>query len=461
MRLKEVLEEALRLAKPPPREEEELKETVNLLLRETRAEAEKTEGAVNVSLEGSAAKGTWVKGRAEADIFIHFEPTVPKERMEREIVELGFRVLERLKGRPRLMYADHPYVEGRVGEVTVNIVACYRVEPPGWLSATDRTPYHTRYVLERLGAEQRDQVRLLKAFMLGCGVYGAEIKVRGFSGYLAELLILHYGSFPGLVEAASKWKPPIILDLEGHYRSAREAAEAFPGQPLVVIDPVDRARNVAAAVAEERLAEFILASKLFLRSPSLRFFGAGPKPRRPSLTQLARGRNILAVSFRTGVKKPPDVLWGELRRSGEGVKRALERLGFQVYRSGAWTDEEKECLLVYELAYLRLPPTRLHRGPPAHHPNALQFIEKWVRSRERAAGPWVEGMRLYVLRREGMTDAVKLLKREVLEGRVALARGLIDEIKQAKITTQVTRLARNRRLQRYLREFLSARPTYL
>ena len=31
--------------------------------------------------------------------------------------------------------------------------------------------------------------------MQGIGVYGAEIKVGGFSGYLCELLVMKYGGF--------------------------------------------------------------------------------------------------------------------------------------------------------------------------------------------------------------------------------------------------------------------------
>jgi tRNA nucleotidyltransferase (CCA-adding enzyme) len=63
-----------------------------------------------------------------------------------------------------------------------------------WLSATDRTPF-IHYVKKRLGKTLQDDVRLLKKFMQGIKVYGAEIKTGGFSGYLCELLILHYGSF--------------------------------------------------------------------------------------------------------------------------------------------------------------------------------------------------------------------------------------------------------------------------
>jgi len=43
----------------------------------------------------------------------------------------------------------------------------------------------------------------LKQFMKGIGVYGSELRRRGFSGYLTELLVINYGSFLGVLKEAS------------------------------------------------------------------------------------------------------------------------------------------------------------------------------------------------------------------------------------------------------------------
>ncbi|MEM3952950.1 MAG: CCA tRNA nucleotidyltransferase, partial [Nitrososphaerota archaeon] len=295
-KIDEILREALKMYKPTPSEEEILKRVSEKIVREAILESSRYEGILDVTLEGSAAKETWVRGREEVDIFIHFDPTVALETLEKTVIELGFKVLRKLDGNPRLMYADHPYVEGRLGNVIVNIVACYKVNPPNWISATDRTPYHTKYVKEKLDQNARDEVRLLKAFMMCCGVYGAEIKMRGFSGYLAELLIINYGGFMETLREASNWIPPVIIDIEKHYKSKEEVLDVFGERHLIVVDPVDRMRNVASAVSEEKFSEFILASKLFSRSPSISFF----KPREEiiSKTSTIRGngeRCILIV----------------------------------------------------------------------------------------------------------------------------------------------------------------------
>jgi len=463
LRLEEILERALRLVKPSEDEEARLKIVADKAIQLAEDEGSKLKGMIRVSLEGSAAKNTWIRGRAEADIFIHFDPSIPRDEMEKMIIDLGFKVIERLGGEPRLMYADHPYVEGLINGVTVDLVACYEVEPPNWISATDRTPYHTKYVLEKLEPGQEDEVRLLKGFMLGCGVYGAEIKVKGFSGYLTELLVINYGDFMNVIESASRWKPPIVIDPEKHYRSIKEVVEMFHDQPLIMIDPVDRGRNAAAAVSRTRLSEFIIASKLFLRNPSIKLFMISE--RRPKIRvfrRLSKDRDFLHIILRLMREKPPDVIWGELKRSEEGVKRALRRLGFEVYQSSSWTDESKLAIMLFELNSLNLPRYMLHQGPPAHLENSIDFIEKWL---GEAIGPWIYEDRLYVLRRRDEVRAVRLLRDELSRGRVSIAKGLSKEFSKAVIGGGIERLIKLGRkrgdILRFIEDFLDARPRFL
>lgn len=464
MKLDDVIKRALKIVKPTARDREKLELVVGRALSLAKEVFSGVDGVAGISVEGSVAKNTWIRGRAEADIFIHFDPGVPINELEKRIVDLGSEVIRRLNGVPRLMYAEHPYVEGLINGVTVDMVACYDVEPPNWISAADRTPYHTKYVRENLKQGREDEVRLLKGFMLGCGVYGAEIKVRGFSGYLAELLIIAYGSFIEVLRAAASWRPPIIIDLKQYYGSPRELAELFRDNQLIVVDPVDRARNVAAAVSNTRLSEFILASKLFLSDPSLNFFK--PRERKrvrvSDIRRLRKNRYFIYIFFRLSCEEPPDVVWGELRHSEDGVRRALERLGFGVYRSGSWTDERGHGLLIFELDKISLPKYMLHRGPPVYLKGAEEFVELW---RRRGIGPWVHGDRIYVLRTRDETNACKLLKGEIKRGEVAISRRIIDYVKSGKIGDDLDQLVKavgkNSDLLRFLLEFLEARPGYL
>jgi tRNA nucleotidyltransferase (CCA-adding enzyme) len=154
--------------------------------------------AAVVRLEGSAAKDTWLKDDLDIDIFIQLPTTVPR----RSLGEIALKIARKATAGAKQIerFAEHPYLEAFIDEIRVNIVPCYEIAYGEWLSATDRTPYHTDYINKRMSSEQKGDVRLLKKFMKGIEVYGAEIKVGGFSGYLCELMVLACGSFNGVLE---------------------------------------------------------------------------------------------------------------------------------------------------------------------------------------------------------------------------------------------------------------------
>src|ERR671930_1456921 len=128
---------------------------------------------VDVVFGGSFAKGTWLPGDADIDIFVKIKPSVSIEKFEKMGRDIGSETLK--KYGPKLRYSDHPYVEAFVKKVRVNIVPCYDVEQGKWKSAADRSPFHTQYIKDNLDEEKRKQVRLLKKFLKGIGLYGAEI----------------------------------------------------------------------------------------------------------------------------------------------------------------------------------------------------------------------------------------------------------------------------------------------
>ena len=145
-------------------------------------------------VEGSVAKDTWLSENPDIDIFMRLPTSIPRKNLG----EVGLKIAKKAaEGYVQLeRFAEHPYLEIVVEGYHADIVPCYDAKPGEWQSATDRTPYHTDYINRTSQLKAlRGEVRLLKAFMQGIGVYGAEIKVGGFSGYLCELLIMNYGSF--------------------------------------------------------------------------------------------------------------------------------------------------------------------------------------------------------------------------------------------------------------------------
>src|SRR5919202_136705 len=125
--------------------------------------------------------------------------------------------------------------------------------------------------MDNLDEQKRNQVRLLKKFLKGSGVYGAEIAKSGFSGYVAEVLILKFGSFKTVLEefsSISGREKKHIISIE---KADEDIVKTFDSR-LVIIDPVDPRRNLGAAISAESIGRFVLAARAFLERPSLNFF---------------------------------------------------------------------------------------------------------------------------------------------------------------------------------------------
>jgi tRNA nucleotidyltransferase (CCA-adding enzyme) len=255
-RLERVIMYVTGRVKPNSYEREKIEKITRLVTKRVITEAKRGDSKASVEVGGSVAKDTWLSGEADIDVFILFPESINK----RILGEIGLQIAkEAMKEFPcRERFAEHPYLETYIDGIRVNIVPCYKVNKGEWKSAADRSPFHTEYVKMKLSQEDvRDEIRLLKRFTKGVGVYGAEIKVGGFSGYLCELLVLGYQSFIRTLNKISKWKLRQLVDIEKLYEGKPHEALRYFDAPLIVIDPVDENRNVAAAVSKEKLGELI------------------------------------------------------------------------------------------------------------------------------------------------------------------------------------------------------------
>ncbi len=389
---------------------EQLRERVEQIAQEAKIDVE-------VRLEGSIAKDTWLVESPDIDIFMRVPTHVAKKSFGGVYLEIARKATV---GREQVeRFAEHPYLEAIVDGIRVNIVPCYAVRQGEWKSATDRTPFHTDYVKSRLTKEVSEEIRLLKKFMTAIGVYGAEIKVGGFSGYVCELLTLFYGSFIRVLESASAWERQTLIDLEGHYNGqATESKEIFPDQ-LIIVDPVDRGRNAASAVREDTLSLFVAASRAFLRTPSLEFFyphEGEPFNSREFQHEIEnRGSSFIFIKCRT-VQMVPDILWGKLFKTRRLLRKLVMRNDFQIIRDAVWSDEENSHVFLVEVAHRYLSSLKKRMGPPLHHKEECdRFLRKHVGSDNTISGPWIEQGRWMVEIHREHTDIVELLKAKFMD----------------------------------------------
>jgi tRNA nucleotidyltransferase (CCA-adding enzyme) len=311
-------------------------------------------------LVGSVAKGTNLKN-ADVDIFIRYSPKYDRSTIEKKTIELGKKILKN----PLVNYAEHPYVRGKFEDVDFEIVPCYRVEESNRkITSVDRTPFHTEFILKNLREWQRDEVRLLKQFLKGIGIYGAEARVEGFSGYLTELLVIKFGTFMDVLKNAQRWKRKTHISLDNTKKDFES--------PLIFIDPVDPNRNVASAVSIDNYSLLIFSSMEFLKNPNEKFFFPGQYKEFDLRKIDERGTKILHI----WMKRPQvvdDILFPQIRKFARYLSENL--MEFSITKIGYYVDNNVH--LIIESYYHDLPPLMVHEGPPVWSKNSEDFIKKW------------------------------------------------------------------------------------
>jgi len=441
---------------------EELKQRVEKTAREAGLD-------VKIRVEGSVAKNTWLREAPDIDIFIQVPPTVPREAFGTTFLEVARKATADSKQVER--FAEHPYLEAVLDSTRVNIVPCYWVKKGDWKSATDRTPFHTDYVKPLLNEQLCAEVRLLKRFMKGVGVYGAEIEVGGFSGYLCELLTLFYGSFSKVLRAASGWKARTFIDLEGYYRGREDELKLIFEEPLVIVDPVDKGRNAASAVRQERLDEFVAASRTFLDMPSIEFFYPSktkPFSQKELLRKLRnRGSSIAFVQFGK-VEAVPDILWGQLYKSQRSLRKLAKQHNFTIIRDSVWSNGKSLNIFLIEVEDRQLPPIKKHLGPPIEKKGECEsFLRKHTASRRTLSGPRIEDGRWVVETTRKYTDLVELLEGKLKDGgRTAGVAELISKVIARNLRISVNEeilptYSRNQGFAKFLTGYVKGRPRWL
>jgi tRNA nucleotidyltransferase (CCA-adding enzyme) len=366
--------------------------------RAAAAELPSPADEADVLTVGSTARGTWLAGDRDIDLFVRFPTDLSRADLERFGLRVGHAVLP--GGEEE--YAEHPYVVGTADGFDVDLVPCYDVDAATEIrSAVDRTPFHNEYLVDRLTDDLAGDVRVLKTFLKGVGVYGSNLRTRGFSGYLTELLVLEHGGARETLAAVADWHPPVRLDPEGH------GTVEFD-DPLVVIDPTDPERNVAAVLSGDNLARLQHHARDLLAEPRTDpFFPAEPSPIDASGVRehvCRRDTAPTAVVF-NAPDLVDDQLYPQLRRSVAGIERELDGLGFDVLRAATFATErgegggDRRAVLLVELADGELPAVERHEGPPVHvRDHAVGFYEKYADD-PGAYGPFVADGR-YVVERE-------------------------------------------------------------
>jgi tRNA nucleotidyltransferase (CCA-adding enzyme) len=404
----------LDLVKPTEEEEQRVHAISERLLRDVNGLLKEEGLEAQAELHGSVAHGTWVRGVEDLDLFVVLSPRYKRRDLHRVLDVLKRGLDEDFVE----AYAEHPYIRVSLEGLNVDMVPCFRLEKGEQIrSATDRTPLHSGYLSDVLTDQLRDEIRILKRFAETVDVYGAEIRVQGFSGYLCELLVVKYGSFWELVKAAAGWKGGEVVSL-GSDQDEDSLRKRFD-DPLILMDPTDGSRNVASALSLDSYWTFVAACRGFTESPEAKYFVHEEEASREKVLKLlmSQGSDYVFLVIDEHRAEVPDSLWGQLHKSEQALRQTLDAAGFNVIRSSAWSDERQRHVLVFQLESSTIPGVVKHVGPPVSMVrNTESFFETHAEAEGTESGPWIEGDRWVVLLRRRHTEAKKLLEDRLRDG---------------------------------------------
>ena len=315
---------------------------------------------------------------------------------------------------PRLLYAEHPYVtvDYIVEDIKlkVDIVLYFDldlefIKEQGPITAVDRSPWHGRFVRDNLSLEQKNDVRLLKQFFKACHSYGDKSAVGkiGFIGYSAELLIYYYKTLHNLFKNFNNLKD---VRLDYYNRSAEELEKVihFQNDYLIIIDPIDKNRNVASAISDRAYKYCNQKIIDFLKIPNKDFFKLEliPEIDISKIKDLILSR-IYIIELKNKEKAVHYTIYRDklyslgvkIKAIGEKEFSHADRFGkihFEVY----FEDEINEYNMAIYCEKSEISQTFIRKGPPIKEKShAKKFKTKNPNFIEKNGFLWVESKREY------------------------------------------------------------------
>ncbi|MEK6974573.1 MAG: CCA tRNA nucleotidyltransferase [Nanoarchaeota archaeon] len=339
-----------------------------------RKEARKFISRINKKLKnakavigGSFEKNTWLSGKYDIDIFVKFNYKKYREKDISKELEHALKYFKKTK-----IHGSRDYFQIKHGKLNLEIVPVLDVKNYRQaLNVTDVSPLHSKFVKQNSNKKIQDEIRITKQFLKANNIYGAESYIRGLSGYLVELLLIYYKSFNSLIKNAAKWPDSLVIDIKKHYKNKEDATRNINWAkrgPLIMIDPVQKNRNVAAALSKEKYENLKQIAKDYLENPNDGFFFE----KKFDLNAL-KGYIVLRIMPKPGKR---DIVGAKLLKLFEYIKNKTKEEGFELTDHGwhfnkisyFWFKTEKE----------EIDLVRKHYGPFVDDfKNLKNFKKKW------------------------------------------------------------------------------------
>jgi tRNA nucleotidyltransferase (CCA-adding enzyme) len=255
--MNKLLDEILKKIKPSKEEISKVDTILNDLINKIKISKAKVE------LGGSGAKDTWLTNTNDIDLYVKFDFKTYNKKDISSILEKSLKKNFKIVR----LHGSRDYFQLKQKGFTIEIIPILNIKKVSESkNITDISPFHVKFVKKN---KKGDQIRLVKSFCKAQDCYGAESYIKGFSGYVSELLTIKYGSFNNFIKNVSKWKDKKSI---GDKNLIKKLNESKKEAPLILIDPVDPNRNAASALNIENYNKLIKTSKAYLKKPSVKHF---------------------------------------------------------------------------------------------------------------------------------------------------------------------------------------------
>lgn len=394
-KIKQILAEEIEKIRPTEKERalisekiEEIKEKVNKKLR----------GKATAIIGGSLAKDTIIKkDKYDADLFVKFFKNPDSNLLEKTLKHLKIKI-ERLHG-------SRDYFRSKVSSsIFIEIVPILNITKAEQAeNVTDVSQLHVAYIKKKINKNPKlaDEIRLAKAFCYALNVYGAESHIRGFSGYCLEVLVCYYGSFLNLLKNATKWNEKVILDPEKYYSGKNEVLtelnESKLISPLIIVDPVQKNRNVSAALSDEKFMIFVNESKKFLKTPGLDSFEKRDLEKE-IIDEAKKSKKELVIAEAESNSDKEDVAGAKLIKFQNTLIVKLEKEGYSIKSAIKFSGSSAKFYFLLGKKDVLIP------GPFLNMPQHVQaFKKRWGKTT-------VKGKRVFALKKSSAISWKNALK---------------------------------------------------
>jgi len=369
---------------------------INEILKKEKISAECVKG-------GSIAKETFLKNDYDIDLFIRYNLEYKNKDISNITEKILKELCEKLKVIFYRIHGSRDYFQFNLKKgkkiLAFEIIPVLLIYTQNYKDAeniTDLSPEHVIWVKKYTSKNPilLDEIRLAKQFCKANKVYGAESYINGFSGHILDILIIHYGSFINLINAFSKYTPdelnkPIIIDTEKNLKNPLKDLNRSKITPLIIIDPIQKERNSAAALNKEKLLMFIDAAKAFLEKPDKNFFEVKEfdiekeiqnflKEIKKNYNLNEKDVNIVKIDIDT-VDGSKDVVGTKVLKTYEAIIEHLRLNDFKVLKSDWKFRYDEKRAEAYIIVDRKISEELMQEGPPTKTtPDYKKFVDKHV-----------------------------------------------------------------------------------